>query len=453
MAGTSIENIDEGFKNIGKGKIKIEHISKQMKPEVWERIKKEILESFRRPEWREIVRLTLENPRVLDWARDFDEYKYYLRGVIARYIEKGINREFYEKLYRMLMDQKALEYLEQTILVKLVEWGIISRPDTRSEGAIYYLYEWYNIEKLMEIDVSRFRGIIYDEKKSAAEEIAGELYAVGFLTAYGKGYPTWKMRLAAQQGKLHVYCDADWAGGHIYKVFAEGAERLKRISRGVARAKRKIKEELTKRGYSEDELFLLEDASKEWIKLVVKNSKRLGLDFNDAEKLGLPWEPEPKCSNGEECRRYELQSLVDLRMRYGIECPHLAYTVYRLKNVFKEELKPLLPDPLNAYTTAVVDAISTGIYEFVRNRVGKLLEGVEEPYEGLRLKRDLAENLAERIAKEVAEKILKKEVKPRLTDTMIRLDLGLPVYANDPDDFEEKFYEWAGASKVEKLLS
>ena len=43
----------------------------------------------------------------------------------------------------------------------------------------------------MEMDISRYRGIIYVEK-SAAEKIARELYAVGFLIAYGNGYPLGK---------------------------------------------------------------------------------------------------------------------------------------------------------------------------------------------------------------------------------------------------------------------
>ncbi|ADM28759.1 hypothetical protein Igag_1967 [Ignisphaera aggregans DSM 17230] len=459
MAGavTSMKKSAEIFKNMNNGRIRIEYIRSKLKPDVWEKIKEKILETFRKPEWREIVRLTLENPWTIDWARDFGEYKYYLRGVIADYMRKSENKEFYEKLYRMLMDEDSLNYLEQTVLVKLSEWGIISRPDTRSEGSIYYLSDWYKFEKLAEIDTSRYKSLIYVEKKAPAESIASTLYIIGHITGYGKGYPTWKMRQVAQQGKLYVFCDADWAGTHIYKVFAEGAIRLKKISGSVLNAKRRLREKLIKEGYTEEDgLFLLEDASKEWVKLVVSNSKRLGLDFEDAENLGLPWEIEPKCKEGDErkCRRYELQSLIDLKMRYGIENPYLAYVAYRLRKVFKEGLKPLLPDPVEAYSDVVIEAIEWGIRDFVKESVANAIAatGIKDLFEGLKLRRDLAEMLAERVSIEVSNRILKKELKPQIEDYMLRLDIGLPIHAENPDDFEEKFWEWSGANKIEELL-
>ena len=385
----------------------------------------EVLKRFRA--WRRAVELILKYRKRIEEAADLREAFYYLRGIAWKH--------GYVDVYQRLQKEERYDYFTQDILSRLEAWGVIkSRPPARPVG--FYLKEGVLkfITDILRENMDKYKGIIFVEKESVAKRLA-ELSEIGYMVMAGQGYPTRLMREAAKRGKLFVLHDADRFGNNIYRVFVEGAKRLKRISR---------------------------DYAMRWI---VKHARDLGLAYDDAEKLGLDPEPEPEQPRRRRRRRkygkrYELQALIKLQIEHNITNPYLAYAAYKLEQL-GEDLRPRILEPTEMYTRKVSFLVATTVMgiagDIVRKHASNVIKDVQHAgqklLDGLRLREDLVRSIAERSLRDIADAILSKKFELEITSHDLTIIIGGVSNATDPDDFLHKFKQKHGVYKIAELLS
>jgi len=381
-----------------------------------------IIERFRDSAWRKVVEIIIKNKWVVDSATDLREAYYYVRGLAGK---MGL-----EDVYRKLQSESGYNYFSQDLLDRLEAWGIIkSKPPAKPVG--FYIKEGVLkfIAEIIHEEIDKYKGIIFVEKESVAKKLS-PLSELGYIIMAGQGFPTRLMREVAKQGKLFVLHDADKSGNDIYRVFAEGAKRLKRIS---------------------------EDYALRW---VVKHAKNIGLFYDDAVKLGLDPEPEAeKHMKKGYNKRYELQSLVKLQIQHNIENPYVAYAAFKLEQL-GEDLRPRILDPVEMYSRRVAIAISIAITSHLSKIVHKHAEEIikivqlagQPVLDGLKLRRDVFEEIAYKSIIELSKIVLSGKVSIQISDYDLTVIIGGISDAVDPDDFLQKFKEKYGVNVIRELL-
>ena len=374
---------------------------------------------FRRGLWRSVAKIVVENKWIINEAKTQREAYYLVRNMLAKVDEK---------LYHEFSSEEAYYYFTQDFLNRLEAWGAIERkPPADPVGSVIVNGRLEQIQSAIAslIKPEDYRGIIYVEKFGAAERLR-PLSELGFIIMAGKGFPTRLIREFAKRGKLFVYHDCDKAGNDIYRVFTEGAKRLKRIS---------------------------EDYAARWI---VSHAKDVGLFLEDAVKLGLDPEPEPRRRRG---RRYELEALYAKLRMLGIEEPHVAYVSYQLEKRYGIELRPMVLDPVEMYISKASTLISLSIAleldAVVKAKASEVLSSVQQAgqllLDGYRLREDLLRRIVEESVQELARRLASGIAIEIRSDDLTVIIGGVTGFSNERE-FEQKFKERYGVNKLYDLL-
>jgi len=172
----------------------------------------------------------------------------------------------------------------------------LQRPEARPYGTVYDNGIEYPISRLSSIWVQA-RGFIFAEKLEDGEDLRG-LSNYGWTIIAGggfAGFPTRQIRQMLKDDTRPIYAfhDADIAGGGIYRALGFQTRRTKHLD------------------------FALGDRVID-----------LGLSLEDAQKLNLPTEPEPR-KYGER-RRVETDALALLEKTMELKLPKLAYVVAKM---------------------------------------------------------------------------------------------------------------------------
>ena len=383
--------------------------------------KENIVMRFRDRLWRTLARIVvIEDPWIIKKSKTRREAYYFARNRLAK-----IDKTLYEKF----KTKEAYKYFTQDFLDRLEAWGVIEKPPADPigffivEGVEHAIEEINNyIDKLKE-----FKGIIYVEKRSAALRLA-PLSEIGFIILAGKGFPTRLMREFAKKGRLFVYHDADKSGNDIYRVFSEGAKRLKRIDISYA------------------------------MRWIVPHAKDVGLFYEDAVKLGV--EPEPE-ARGRQGKRYELEALyAKLRQDYGIENGHIAYVSYQLEKKYGIDLKPKVIDPKEMYARKAEMLLSLVIditlAEIVRKKSGEVIDSVYQGgqaiLDGYKLREDILKKITYESLAELSRVLVKSPPAIEIRPWDLTIIIGGIEGFVDEKDFEIKFKEKYGVNKMYELL-
>ena len=379
----------------------------------------EVVERFRTPLSRTLAKIIIENPRLVKEAVTERELYYLVRNILAK-VDENLYLEFSTK--------EAYNYFLHDLLNRLEAWGIITKPPADPVGFAIVGGVERMIKEIVryESEMGNFNGIIYVEKRSAAERLK-PLSEVGFVILGGKGFPTRLMREIAKKGQLYVYHDADKAGNDIYRVFSEGAKRLRRISESYA---------------------------ARWI---AEHAKDIGLFYDDAVRLGLDPEPEARGRAG---RRYELEALHAKLSSMGIAEPHVAYVAYQLEKRYGVKLRPKVVDPAELYARRVKLVLSIYLDSIldpiVRSVTEEAVTSVQRTGQQVLVGGELREDLFTNIAVRSFEKIVGEVARRSITINIAKSDLiivigGVSGFTTE-EEFEEKFNEKYGISRMYELF-
>jgi len=377
----------------------------------------DVVARFKTPLSRAVVRIVLENLQLVRQAVTERELYYLVRNTLAR-VDEDLYREFSTK--------EAYNYFLHDILNRLEAWGFITKPPADPVGfAIVGGVERVIREVLRVVEAGGFKGIIYVEKRSAAERLR-PLSELGFVIIGGKGFPTRLMREIAKRGQLYVYHDADKSGNDIYRVFVEGAKRLKRIS---------------------------EEYAARWI---AEHAKDVGLFYDDAVRLGLDPEPEARGRAG---RRYELEALYAKLSSMGVQEPHVAYVAHQLEKRYGVRLRPEVADPAELYKERakmlLYPYLSSLLESVAESAVREVLEPVQRAgqalVEGGRLREDLLRMGVRRLYENFVKE-LSKGLEISISDSDLAVAVAGIRFTTEEEEFEKKFKERYGVDKVHELL-
>lgn len=158
------------------------------------------------------------------------------------------------------------------------------------------------------------------------------------------------MRILSQRHELFVLHDADKSGQDIFRVFAYGSKRLRRVSEDLA------------------------------LKFIVEKTKDIGLSFDDARKLGLTGAPAPERDiRAGIVERYELQNLVILKEQGLFKNPWVAYVGAKLVKLGKK-IAPMFVEAWRAYYRSarwiIVRAFEEIIDEPIREKARQFAENL-----------------------------------------------------------------------------
>jgi len=378
-----------------------------------------VVKLFRKKPQREAARLVLKYKDLIERAVDIREAYYILRNFVAQ--------EASRETYQWLSTEYGYNYFAHDILVRLEAWGYIIRPPAKPLG--FYIREnvQHIISDIIYESIDQFKGIIYVEKAGVAKQLA-PLSEIGYIIMAGQGFPTRLMREVAKKGKLFVLHDADKSGNDIYRVFSEGAKRLKRISKDYA------------------------------LKWIVEHARDIGLFYDDAVRLGLDPEPEAK-KYREYGLRYELQSLIKLKIRYGVENPYVAYAAYRLEKL-GEDLRPRILNPEEMYARRAVMILSMLLHKKLadvsaktaKEAVQLAVQRGESLFDGFRLRKDLLESICVKALNELALELANAPPHIVVEDSDTTIVIGGISGFSSADEFVEKFKQKYGVYKIYDLL-
>lgn len=238
--------------------------------------------------WGVVRRIIRENHELLRGEFQRDSY-YIVRDLLTAAIGSDVSQDEFDWF---LTDQGYRTYRDD-VWTSLEQREGLERPLAKPEGWFYDRGDKRPIEQLPRA-WGQNRGWIFVEKAGEAEKIKSlSLTGWGVVVA-GRGFPTRLLRdlVKAEDKPVLVFHDADRAGTGIYRVFGEGSRRTRHLD------------------------------------LIVGKARDLGLRYEDAERLDLPWQPEPPKYRGEP--RYEISALSVLRARMGVDNPTLAYVKARM---------------------------------------------------------------------------------------------------------------------------
>jgi len=183
------------------------------------------------------------------------------------------------------MEQKE-DYVRPRAIPEGVLWD---------NGDMYNMLEWE--EEGIEFIWSRARGFIFVEKRGPAGDIS-DISDYGWtIITVGKGFPTRLIRALLHEDDRPVLAlhDCDLSGEGIYRALGWATRRTAHLD--IELGDRVID---------------------------------LGMSLEDVAALGLPSQPEPPKLRHIRENRYELQGLITLKKRKGIDNPYLDYVIAKM---------------------------------------------------------------------------------------------------------------------------
>lgn len=238
------------------------------------------------------------------------------------------------------------EYYRDDFWPRMEKKHNIRRPETKPPTVVIDRGEEYTEAHLSDA-WDRARGFIFVEKSGMASHLKLLSYH-GWLIVAAQGESTRTFREFAAQDVTNrpilAITDADWYGGGIVETLKGYSERTEHL------------------GLWRD----LEDRIKE-----------IGLIPEDADGLDLPKERDPTKSPNE--WRTELNALVVLKNRHGIDIPLLSYVIAKMREMdvpicplpyddperhVKHSIKSHLIDELEDFLEEIIDDVSENIDDF-----------------------------------------------------------------------------------------
>jgi len=242
--------------------------------------------------WSVVRRIIIENHEDLLKHRLRESF-YLVRNKLSVLIGRDISKEEFD--WYSTTRQGYCSYASD-VWPSLEQQKGLQRPEAKPYGTIYDNGQEYPISRLSSI-WKQARGFIFTEKLEDGEDLR-ELSSYGWTIIAGggfAGFPTRQIRQMLKEDTRPIYAfhDADTAGSGIYRALGFPTTRTQHLN------------------------FALGDRVTD-----------LGLTTEDAHKLGLPTEPEPR-KYGEK-RRVETAALSLLEKTMGLENPKLAYVVSKM---------------------------------------------------------------------------------------------------------------------------
>ncbi len=378
----------------------------------------------KRVDWKIVYEVIRKNRSLIEGAIDIRESYYLTEGLLAEELrKKGIKPEMHPT-YRRLRKPEGYNYYRDDLWPRLEREGL-NRPPVKPIGFVLWSDLYYEMERVGKILIESAVAVIYVEKASTAKRIK-PLSLMGYVIMAGQGFPTRMMRSLAKKSKLLVLHDADKSGYDMYRVFVEGAVRLKRVSESLA------------------------------LKFIVQHAIDLGLTIEDAEKLGLT--PEPASERDKRAGwsvRYELQALAKLQLPpYNIQNPWLAYVIHKLKEL-GFPLAPAPPEYREAYRQAIYFILTRKLDDLINNIAREVADtmsptGYAEDY---MLDKSLLEQMVDIAKSKFLEKIEETLKEITITESDLKVAPSiLGVKAKSKEEYAEKLFEVSGAKRIAELL-
>ncbi|MFH1282342.1 MAG: hypothetical protein ABII27_01605 [bacterium] len=257
---------------------------------------------------------------------------YIVRDELAVKIGKEITRADFDYFADSKSD--AYNYYTQDVWTQMERKGY-KRPEAKPVGSLWTHRGKYPIEYFYLV-WNQARGFIFTEKSGEKLE---SLTKFGWMIIEPeKGFPTRLIRDECKKDGRPVLAihDADGSGKAIYRALGEETKRTTHLD------------------------------------ISIDDVTDLGLRWDDVKRLNLAIQPEVEKYKKESFDRCELESLIVLKSRHGIENPFLDYVIMRMiqegikispTEIKKKEL--LKVSILSHITHAFREIVDKGVEEFV----------------------------------------------------------------------------------------
>jgi len=285
--------------------------------------------------WNVVRPIIIENHEDLLKHRLRESF-YIVRSKLSAFIEKGISQEEFD--YFSSTRQGYASYAND-IWPSLEQQKGLQRPEAKPYGTIYDNGHEYSISQLSRI-WRQARGFVFTEKLEDGEDLR-RLSTYGWTIIAGggfAGFPTRQIRqlLKVDMRPIYAFHDADNAGEGIYRALGFPTRRTRHLD------------------------IALGDRVTD-----------LGLTTEDARKLDLPTEPEPR-KHGE-ARRTETATLALLEKRMELENPKLAYVVAKML-VLGATLSPTETSKVDLLSLRLKGEIDQALYTLISDAVSEAIE-------------------------------------------------------------------------------
>lgn len=301
----------------------------------------------------------------------------YLSGDLG---EAHIGTDMTQEDYDWFLTNQGYSSYRDDIWTWLEQNEGLERPRAIPEGVIWDNGEMYTMAEWEEEGIDfiweRARGFIFSEKRGPATDI-GELSEFGWtIVTVGKGFPTRLVRELLKEDDRPVLAlhDCDTSGEGIFRALGFKTRRTTHLD------------------------IALGDRVTD-----------LGMSDHDVEILNLPSQPEsPKFRNVRE-RRYEINALIVLKKRMGVENPVLEYVIAKMEDL-GIIISQLEVEKRELWETKVRVTVDIGISRAVSKLVKKLSKGYDLKGTAVKLEAEREKILAdlpglEEIVKSVMEKL------------------------------------------------
>jgi hypothetical protein len=286
--------------------------------------------------WEVVRRIIIEDHENLVKHRLRESF-YLVRNRLSLLIGKDISQEEFD--YFASTKQAYCSYRDD-IWPSLEQKKGLQRPEAKPYGTIYENGHEYSISQLSRI-WNQARGFIFTEKLEDGEDLR-KLSNYGWTIIAGggfAGFPTRQIRQMLKNDTRPIYAfhDADVAGNGIYRAL--GFQTRRTVHLDIALGDRVTD---------------------------------LGLNAEDAHKLNLPTEPEPR--KHKERRRVETAALALLEETMKLENPKLAYVVAKML-VLGTILSPTEKPKVDILLLSLKTQIDLALYTLISDAV---IEAIKE---------------------------------------------------------------------------
>ena len=251
--------------------------------------------------WTIVKNIIRENYEILIEERIRDGFY-----IVRDYLSPMIGAEITEEDYRYFLSDQGYSYYRDDLWVSLEQKEGYKRPEAKPDGSVWDRGSREPIEHLRSV-WQQARGFIFTEKSG---EKLSKLSEYGWVIVEpAQGYPTRLIREILKEDTRPVLAihDADKAGEGIFRALGFTTKRTNHLD------------------------------------IAIDNVSDLGLRWDDVKKLDLPTQLEAEKYRTEKEDRCEIQALVVLKTRMGVENPFLQYVVMRML----QEGVPISPTPIS----------------------------------------------------------------------------------------------------------
>lgn len=344
--------------------------------------------------WTTVKDIIRENYDVLIGERIRDGYY-----IVRAYLSPMIGQEITKEDYKYFLSDQGYSYYRDDLWVSLEQKEGYDRPEAKPVGSIWDRGVEEPIEELRNV-WQQARGFIFTEKSG---EKLSELSRVGWVIIEpAQGYPTRLIRQILKQDTRPVLAvhDADVSGEGIFRALGFTTKRTKHLD------------------------------------IAIDTVTDLGLRWDDVKKLNLPTQLEAEKYRTEKEDRCEIQALVVLKTRIGIENPFLEYVILRMlqegipisptridkRRLLIRELRSVIQSKLNKIVDPVIvrfvdnlglkgDAVDVNLpsveaeLETLENHITEISSKLEKQKEWL-FEDDFQEAIVEGISEELRQKLM-----------------------------------------------